>query len=122
MKLCDVFTIMEKYLDDLVIPIESKKTNVDRVHTFLNAFLDDANDDKNPIYKKEPNYIRKVYRGAEELPSDCAKFYYAHLSSIAFEDFISDIEDSVMINMIEELKIIMNSFLFLISPMLLQIL
>lgn len=104
MKLCDVFTIMEKYLDDLVIPVESKKTNVDRAYTFLNAFLDDADDDSNPIYLKDPDYIRKVYRGAEPLPSDCAKFYYAHLSSMAFEDFISDIEDSVMINMIEELK------------------
>lgn len=78
MKLCDVFTIMEKYLDDLVIPIDSKKTNVDRAYTFLNAFLDDADDDSNPIYSKEPDYIRKVYRGAEPLPSDCAKFYYAH--------------------------------------------
>lgn len=59
MKLCDVFTIMEKYLDDLVIPIESTKTNVDRAYTFLNAFLDDADDDSNPIYLKDPDYIRK---------------------------------------------------------------
>ena len=104
MKRCDIFSIMEAYLDHLVDASETRKTNTNRVYTFLNAFLDDADDDKNPIYSKKEDFIRKVYRGAEPLPVDCARFYLAHLSSMAFEEFISGIEDSVMLNIIEELS------------------
>ncbi len=103
MKLCDIFSIMEAHLDHLVDASETRKTNTNRVYTFLNAFLDDADDDKNPIYSKTEDFIRKVYRGAEPLPVDCAQFYLAHLSSMAFEEFISGIEDSVMFNIIDEL-------------------
>lgn len=47
--------------------------------------------------------MRKVYRGDEQLPKECAQFYLAHMSSIAFEDFISGAEDSAIQNMIDDL-------------------
>lgn len=103
MKLCDIFAVMETYLDHLVEAKESRKTNVNRIYTFLNAFLDDADDGANPIYSKKEDFLRKVYRGDEPLPVECAQFYLAHLSSMAFEDFISDVADSVIQNMVDEL-------------------
>ncbi len=103
MKLCDIFTVMGTYLDQLVDASESRKTKANRIYTFLNAFLDDADDGANPIYSKKDDFLRKVYRGAEHLPVECAQFYLSHLSSMAFEDFISPVEDSVIQNMVDEL-------------------
>lgn len=103
MKLSDIFTIMENHLDHLVESCGSRKTNVERMYTFLDAFLDDADENSNPLDSKNEDFIRKIYRGAESLPSDCAQYYLAHLSSMAFEDFISNVEDSAIQNMIDAL-------------------
>lgn len=108
MRLCDFFKLMETYFDYL-IEVDSdtkRKNNIIRMSTFLGAFVDDIEDEeeKNPTYDKSENFLRKVYSGSEILPVECAEYYRSHLSSIAFDNFIKGVEDSVIANLVEDLK------------------
>lgn len=108
MQLCDFLNLMQTYFDYL-IEVDSdtkRKNNIMRMSTFLGAFVDDTEDEeeKNPTYDKSESFLRKVYSGIELLPVECAEYYRSHLSSIAFENFINDVDDSAIANLVEDLK------------------
>lgn len=112
MTLSDFFQIMQTHFDNFVTAdvATKRKNNVARLQFFLSVFLDDADEYENPIYLKSDDFIRGIYAGSEKMPEDCAQFYLSHLSSMAFEEFISNVDDSVIFNIIEALKIY-NEFL-----------
>lgn len=106
MTLKDFLSIMEKYFDYKVPKIgdvRKTKNDADRLLVFLNAFISEENDEKNPIEAKKDETLRKIYSGHDNLSNIDANYYLSRLSSNAFYEFSLDLEDDDTIqNLIED--------------------
>lgn len=103
MKLNEFLGIIDKYA--MAYIDDGHLNNGRKVIRYLDIFInDDSYGDKNPIYDKSEDFLRKVFNGRERLTVDCANFYLARIDPFNAEDFFNDIEDCAVENMAREFR------------------
>lgn len=98
MNLSELLKIMDQFFVDKVESdsISGRVTIGDKVKTYLSAFINPIDEDKNPILDLTGDYLRKIFNGSEKLSIPNASFLSSNLDLRTFEDFCADLtEDSV---------------------------